>query len=535
MTTVSELAKRLGLPANEVLRELARHGSYPKAKSSRVDAALAQKVASKLQPAEGSDFSGDTGDTGEPDAKSRDSSQQTAGSQDQPDDLPAVQRPAVVGGSSLTEEASSHHPVRTTVKLSGDRQSQPARTPDHLLYAPDNLAKASDIRPLVAAARQAEISKRPILIDLSQVGNFWPNACAPLAAVVQAIKAQGVDTVFRGATPVLEAARVRNPLEADRATLSSHRIENTVWAYFSESQASALADEIVGLVRRSAEVAAGVQESLNLCLYEVLDNVFQHSEAECGFLMATVTGQGKRLALAVADMGIGVRESFMKSTSRYRPKSHFDALTIAVQSGVTSTGDKRGQGLFLLSEMVRDNGGRLELTSGRAYLRTGNRPDGRELDSVPIFKDRAGLFVDWQLDFRNPVNLHDALGGTAPVIFTDLENFENDSGEHVIKIADHEGGTGSRRAASELRNYILNVRTLGAHRLVLDFEGVAMVGASFSDEVVGKLVEGFGIVGFMRAFEFRGMNPTVETLVNRSVELRMGKENPPAIRRPPKA
>lgn len=75
--------------------------------------------------------------------------------------------------------------------------------------------------------------------------------------------------------------------------------------------------------------------------------------------MTVLQGGGKRLALAIGDTGIGALHSFRRS--RHHPRTDFDALTLAVQSGVSGTNDNRGNGPYGLQRTVENNRGRLNL------------------------------------------------------------------------------------------------------------------------------------------------------------------------------
>lgn len=87
-------------------------------------------------------------------------------------------------------------------------------------------------------------------------------------------------------------------------------------------------------IRRRVVCKPGVLEALEWCLYEVLDNVMQHAESGHGFVMMQLHPQSHRLAFAVADAGQGVQRSLAMSDI-YKPTTAFDALTMAIEEGVT--------------------------------------------------------------------------------------------------------------------------------------------------------------------------------------------------------
>lgn len=274
--------------------------------------------------------------------------------------------------------------------------------------------------------------------------------------------------------------------------------------YFDPDQASALTRRVVATLERRVECEAGVLDALSLCLYEALDNVFEHSQASCGYFMAQIHRQNAQLTVCIVDTGIGARESF--NGSKYRPASDFDALTLAIQSGVSRTGDKRGNGLYFLHETAQQNGGRLVLKSGAGNLRIerGNAR-GDNACKRAFAGGRAGFTIDWQVELSAAVSLKSALGFPMPNF--DFEERQDELGQVVVAISDHEAGTGSRTAAAQLRTYLTNQLSQGASAVLLDFEGVAVVSASFADEVIGKLAEEMGPVRFIQRFQLRKHEP----------------------------
>lgn len=406
------------------------------------------------------------------------------------------------------EQPSANMTQRTVITLQGSHQDYP---------------------DLLSALKTARRNDAGLAVDLSRISRQWPNWIAPIAAVIQYFRSQGVSVAVTGEQMGISKSFLRNPLQATQENVDRLGVQNIVWAYFDEREALVLTNELISLIQRSVQLGEGVQHSLKFCLFEILDNVFQHSEAECGYLMATLQSQSARLSVTVADTGVGVFNSFVPS--KYKPPSHFDALTLAIQEGITSTGDRRGNGLFALQRTVQQNQGRLELKSGYGYLLIANYgTTGRDVPSRPVIDDRHhGLIIDWQIDLRHPVNLDEALGMTT--VNDDLERFEDEIGNYVICIADHDAGTGSRRAAEELRNYLSNILKLGAGHLVLDFTSVEVVSASFADEVIGKLAEELGPIEFFARYSITNASALIKQLLDRAIRLRLSRETPEAITR----
>ncbi len=148
----------------------------------------------------------------------------------------------------------------------------------------------------------------------------------------------------------------------------------------------------------------------------------------------------------------------------------------------------------------------------------GNRVSG-DSDRLVIGPDNHGTTVDFQLATKNAVSLARALNYDHQNLF--LESLETSEGEHAVVIRQQAGGAGSRAAARELRTFILNILNEGAPHVVLDFTGQAVVSSSFADEVIGKLVLEMGFISFNNRVRLRNMTPTVATLLDRAIALRI--------------
>lgn len=392
------------------------------------------------------------------------------------------------------------------------------------LYEVLRLGGHTEVESVVRHLAKARSSGTPqVVLDATAVRGIFPNGAVPVAAAIQHFRESGTDVKFQ-TTPssFADRTRVANPLTASERNLNEpgSRLD-TVWAY-TEEQAVGLANALLEDLAQTAEFATGVLDAFNWCLFEVLDNVFQHAGSEFGYVMAQLTGNRSHLSVCVADAGIGIHRSFTIG-GHHRPASAFDAITLAVQEGVTSTADAgvRGNGLFGLRGVVEQNAGQLRISSGRGSLSvtpsgmTGqNRNSGLVLDA-----QHHCTVVDFQLDLGKVVDINLVLG--SQVWQARLEKIEHEEGYHVIPIRDHARGTGTRAAAEMLRTWLVNYLNEGAPYLVLDFAGVDMVSSSFADETIGKLAERYGPIGFGQRFKLLNMSPTVQGLLDRAIMKRL--------------
>jgi anti-sigma regulatory factor (Ser/Thr protein kinase) len=506
-TRVHEVAKEVGQTSQTILMWLKENGEFVKSASSTLEGPVVRKIRAAFALAA-------TAQAG------TDVTQQDQPSGPQPVPVPVgppAARPLPPG------PASAPRPPRPVAARRPPSDGRP-----ELRYNVDRLASWDDAVELSRQARAALHDNHRLVLDCSRTAHVYPNGCVPAAAVIQSYRTAGLDVIFDGEASYIRTAALRNPVEASGHNLQNHDVFSRVWAYFDPEQASALTRRIVQTLERRVECETGVLDALSLCLYEALDNVFEHSQASAGFIMAQIHRQNAQLTLCIVDNGIGARESFRGS--KYRPPSDFDALTLAIQSGVSRTGDKRGNGLYFLHETAQQNGGRLVLKSGQGNLKLEHGGVRGDNTSTSPFPDRrAGFVIDWQVELAAAVSLKSALGLSMPNL--DFESRQDDLGQVVVPIGDHEAGTGSRTAAAQLRAYLTNQLNQGATAVLLDFTGVAVVSASFADEVIGKLAEELGPMRFFQRFQMRNMTPLIEGLLDRAIKLRLSTDPPPPIER----
>lgn len=400
-------------------------------------------------------------------------------------------------------------------------ESQSVQPPKHRVVPVHSLARPGDIARIVRECRRLDQAGQGSLeFDFADASGFYPNAVVPAVAAIQYYRESGSKIGMRNVPDVADRMRVRNPIEATLENLGDvHEPTSKVWAYFDHVQANALTTSYINCVRRKVECTAGVLEALEWCLYEVLDNVVQHSDGAIGFSMLQVHPTSKRLAVCVADAGRGIWASLASSVV-YAPKTAYDALTLAIQEGVTRNKEtNQGNGLFGLTKIIEQNKGTLTLSSGRGELTLTRTSVTGSNDRWAIAGNRGGTIVDFQLALDKPVSLSKALNYDPPNLF--LEGLESEGGEHVLSIRDQAGGAGSREAARELKTLIVNILNDGAPHIVLDFEGQAVVSSSFADEVIGKMFVEMGMSRFARRIKLQNMNETVASLVDRAVSRRM--------------
>lgn len=375
------------------------------------------------------------------------------------------------------------------------------------------------IKAVYQATRKAGYDE--LTLDFSQVTKVFPNACVPICAAIDHYIRNGIRFKVQNLPSFLAITHMIEPFEVTSENLRTAMDPTSrVWVISNEQGVSSLLDNYVYALSQKIECMTGVIEAFEWSLNEVMDNVLQHSVISRGFVMVQVHPDAHRIAICVADAGIGIYNSLLSSV--HRPTSVVDAITLSVKEGVTrDTSIGQGNGLWGLLEIVSANRGSLTLTSGPGSVFYRPNSKVQTFDNLPFLDRRfQGTIVDFQLHTTTPIDLPKALGGHTKVNLQ-LEKFETEVGDHLIEVKEHSHGTGTRKAAERLRNLIVNIINQGSTRIVLDFGGIGVISSSFADELIGKLIVKYGLFTFQEVIRLKGMTKTVQAIVDRSVAQRM--------------
>ncbi|HEX8067333.1 MAG TPA: hypothetical protein VF520_12510 [Thermoleophilaceae bacterium] len=136
-------------------------------------------------------------------------------------------------------------------------------------------------------------------------------------------------------------------------------------------------------------------------LGDVADNVLQHAGTHSGVAAARIYPRTHEIELAVADRGIGIRASLTKNPDYLDVTDDRSALMRAVEPATTSEpGVGGGNGLFVVSLVVKENGGALTIRSGRAAL---NR-HGADIETTGGLPALQGTVVAIRVSTRKPLD-----------------------------------------------------------------------------------------------------------------------------------
>ena len=371
------------------------------------------------------------------------------------------------------------------------------------------------------ARRTAGYKNYKLLIDSR--GATYPNICVPLAAVIEHFKTKGFSFEVVDIAPTngyVNQTHFDNPFSPAEKNPSVAPFD-VVWRFSSSEDIEKISSSVIETIRKSVCVSAGIIDSVNWCLYEIMDNVLQHSEAEAGFFMGSILRNNHRIALCIADAGIGILSSLGKSANHH-PTNDYDAITLALQERVTRDPNiGQGNGLWGLREIVKTNKGILNIQSGSSGIqfKDGDNGTRRERD---YFREPLNntTVVDFQFDFSTPVEIDKILNTSIVDLWKEEREIGPEGTTIKLLVSKECDGTGTRKAGASFRTIVLN-SLHKCQQIDLDFSGINIISSSFADELISKLLLTLGLVQFVQRITLSNVSQTIASIINQSTMQRM--------------
>ena len=358
---------------------------------------------------------------------------------------------------------------------------------------------------------------------------FYPNACVPIAGIIQYYMKQGISFTFDfDRNSYLNTCQMANPFsfsDEDDLDVAYAFPLDKIYMFSSSMQVAKLSQAYVDTLSSSCECESGVLDSISWCINEVMDNVLTHSECSEGYVMAQLHPKTNHVAFCVYDSGIGIFNSL--SNSKHRPRKEIDALTLAIQEGV-GDGKGQGNGLFGLYTSVLKNSGRLSLTSGGSSIMLTETGAINKYENVPILsKSAKQTIVDFQINLNKQIDfktIFSSITSNYELFDPRIDDMLSETDEFLhYDVFEHSKGTGTRDAGRLLRNDVINTLRRESRVMILDYSHVQAVSSSFIDEFIAKLVLRMGFVTFNKLIRISQMNESIAFLCERSLYMRISE------------
>lgn len=184
----------------------------------------------------------------------------------------------------------------------------------------------------------------------------------------------------------------------------------------------AVTNNIMKVIRNNCKVDSTVVDCLNYCLFEMVDNVENHANSPIGgYTVVQNYSYRNELRLVIVDTGIGIFNSLTKTEgTKYDNLSPEDALLYCIKKEVTN-GKGMGNGLYQTKEFIINNGGDMEIYSGKHYLDISN---GKiNIRTCPYWQ---GTLIYVRINTNNKVDFSSIFGDSVPETVLNANDYIDD-------------------------------------------------------------------------------------------------------------
>ncbi|KAA3638335.1 MAG: DUF4325 domain-containing protein [Armatimonadetes bacterium] len=359
-------------------------------------------------------------------------------------------------------------------------------------------------------------------VDFGKVTFFYPDGMAPFVATTRHLvnNGWGVGVIPPRQKDLIDYWQTVGWLAGirdEKAPLGTGSTYVPLTPYTSGEELNSFIRSALDLMSKSQAFSDGVLLAFEWALNEIADNVLVHAESsEPGWLQMTSYPNKNEVEFVVVDTGRGIRSTLSPAFPDI--DSDIGALMKAIEKGTTRNREiGQGNGLSGTLRIARSAGGWANLHSGRGLLRLmeGEPQSGEDAP-------HQGVVVTLTLPTSQPIDIAEALWGHVPVPAFEMEYL----GDHGIEFTLGAEATnfGNRSTGERLRFKLRNIMAQHPDEpVIVDFQGVDLMSASFADEFIAKLVKELGYVAFFGRFRFRHLSEfsaqTLDTVIGQRMSV----------------
>ncbi len=370
----------------------------------------------------------------------------------------------------------------------------------------------------------------PLTIDFSDTRQPYSNGMLAIIAVITKLKNEGYnvrirlpnDKNVRDLFVRTNWAYYLNP-EFGKSTLGYDRHLHTR-RFHDDNDVATITNDFMDVVLRSMRVPKDIISALEWSMYEICDNVINHSDSNLGgFVEAVTYSRERRISFTVADAGRGILNSLKEGFPNLA--TNVQAIGEALKAGVTRNKDfGQGNGLAGSLRITTMSGGSLDITSGtgRIYC-TSNHSNELESEKNKWYN---GTSVSGQIIMNESFSIGKALEfkGIKYIPVNIIETKYESEYEDIIKVEmkNETTGVGTRKAGKPLRTKILNfIESKPGYIIIIDWAGIPVISSSFADEFVGKLYADLGRYRFNSIIRNINMEMLIQQLLDKAIAQRL--------------
>ncbi len=175
---------------------------------------------------------------------------------------------------------------------------------------------------------------------------------------------------------------------------------------YNKNNISDVFNNIRKILISNIEVNIEVQQLLDYCMYEIMDNVLNHSAFPDfgngdGWCSSQLFPSSDEIRILICDTGVGVHKSLTSHpNSKYKNLDERGAIEMCTEKGITNS-EGMGFGLFATSEFIKHNKGEMLIYSGNHFSKIINGT--KIVNKGPYWQ---GTLVYLKINIKNPVDYH---------------------------------------------------------------------------------------------------------------------------------
>ncbi|MFZ2315831.1 MAG: hypothetical protein WAW86_09285 [Gammaproteobacteria bacterium] len=181
--------------------------------------------------------------------------------------------------------------------------------------------------------------------------------------------------------------------------IHAFRKNNDILTPDINNEVNQLVSQLIGVIRKNT--SSEYQASLSVCLLEIVNNFYDHAHPH-NSLPCLISGQswprGNLIQIAIADSGIGIRESLSENAALLDELKNGNACELASKYGVTSKPNKNhsGYGLTLAKDLMTQSNGSYILISGNELFSCANGVNNST--QIDCLLNGTLLVLEWAID-----------------------------------------------------------------------------------------------------------------------------------------
>ncbi|MBA4260128.1 MAG: hypothetical protein C0446_13270 [Chitinophaga sp.] len=371
---------------------------------------------------------------------------------------------------------------------------------------------------------------RPLIIDFSAVQKPYSNGMLPIIAMLNKLRQEGIKINCRlpndhNVAKLFIRTNWAHYLDEKQSFSKEGFDRHLHTRQFTDSrEVGILTNDFMGIVLRSMKIPKDIVSALEWSIYEICDNVINHSESPIGGYVEAITySKEKRISFTVADAGKGILASLKEGIPSLTTSTQ--AISEALKEGVTRNKQfGQGNGLNGSLKITMLTGGSFDISSGNGRIVQSNhliqpyesKPDG-------YFR---GTSVSGQIRMKEDFSIQSALKFNGveyiPVNMIELNYELEDTDALRVDILKESEAVGTRSAGKKLNFLIMNLMASKPdYPVILNWEGIGIISSSFADEFLGKLYVGIGEKKFNKIIRNANATAVVGQLLSKAISQRV--------------